>query len=52
MKRIPSYFKNCLTYDLIKEIESNFPTQLEIIDDKRDHEAFSVKCDNLFVKGR
>ena len=44
--------QNWLTDDLVKEIESNFLTQSEIVDDKRDHDASSVKDDKLFAKGR
>ena len=37
---------------MVNQIESNFPTQSETVDDKRDHDVFSVKCDNLFGKRR
>ena len=44
--------QNQLIDDLVKDIESNFPTQSEIVDDKRDHDTLSVNCDKLFAKGR
>ena len=44
--------QNWLTDNLVKGVESNSPTQSKNVDDKRDHDTFSVKFDRLFVKER
>ena len=44
--------QNWLTGNLVKGVESNSPTQSKNVDDKRDHDTFSVKCDKLFAKER